>query len=97
MLVLIDKEPLKGESAFVQGMLGWLYVDGLPYSQFVDAQTKTHVMVVGPQEFNENFIAHMALVHFRALWDRTPVLNEILYQRFHGPEGNGTTIEDWET
>lgn len=25
MLVLIDRNPAKGEAAFIQGMLGWLY------------------------------------------------------------------------
>jgi len=94
MLVLIDRKPAKGEAAFVQGMLGWLYAsDGQPYSRLVDAETKMHVMIVGPQDFSEDYIAHMALVHFPAIWNRTPVLNEIKYQRFHGPEGNGTTIE----
>lgn len=95
MLVLIDRDPVKGQAAFVQGMLNWLYVDGAPYSRFVDQQTKIHVMIVGPQSFNESYIANMALVHFRAVWNRTPVLSEILYQPFNGPEGNGTTIEQW--
>jgi hypothetical protein len=94
MLVLIDRRPVKGEAAFVQGMLGWLYDGrGQPYSRLVDAQTKMHVMIVGPEDFSESFIANMALVHFPALWNHTPVLNKIIYQRFNGPEGRGTTIE----
>jgi len=94
MLVLIDRNPAKGEAAFVQGMLGWLHAaGGTPYSRLVDAETKMHVMIVGPQDFNESYIANMALVHFPALWNRTPVLSQVAYQRFHGPEGNGTTIE----
>ena len=94
MLVLIDRDPVKGQAAFVQGMLGWLCAsDGQPYSRLVDAETKIHVMIVGPQSFDESYIVNMALVHFRAVWNRTPVLSEIIYQRFNGPEGNGTTIE----
>ncbi len=66
-------------------MLNLLYVVGVPYSRFVDAETKIHVMIVGPQSFNKSYIANMALIHFRAVWNRTPVLSKILYQRFHGP------------
>ena len=94
MLVLIDRNSAKGEAAFVQGMRGWLFAgDGRPYSQLVDDETKTHVMIVGPQVFNETYISDMASVHFPAVWNLTPVLRELSYQRFHGPEGNGTTIE----
>ena len=94
MLVLIDRKPAKGEAAFVQGMLGWLKADGgVPYSQYVDDQTKMHVMIIGSQKCDESLIANMALVHFPALWNLEPVLSEIIYQPFHGPEGNGTTIE----
>ncbi|HQL86595.1 MAG: hypothetical protein GX574_10520 [Lentisphaerae bacterium] len=43
MLALIDRGPLQGQAAFMQGMLSWLYVDGVPYPRFVDAETKIHI------------------------------------------------------
>lgn len=95
LLVLIDRKPREGEAAFVEGMLQWLFVDGQQYVRFVDGQTRIRIVIVGPHDFNEAYIANAALIHFRANWGLTPDLSEIRYQKFNGPKGNGATIEQW--
>lgn len=98
LLVLHSRRPNKDETLFVREMLNVMSVDGEPKWGFVDEDTKIHFLVVGPQEFDEAYITNMALVHFRSLWnvDVAPFLREIQYSRFSGPEGKGTTIENWQ-
>ncbi|MBT0160987.1 HEAT repeat domain-containing protein [Candidatus Bathyarchaeota archaeon A05DMB-2] len=93
LLILLESSPVGGESFFIKQLADNLYDKdtGKPYSEYMDADTKIALKVVGRQDFDDEYFL-TALMFIT--WGTVEGMN-ISRQKFSGRGGNGTTVEAW--